>query len=67
MFQDIYSYFLLIYKNLLPAGMLTLLSSEFPLWNKASANKSIKQLHRLWQEKQNHKKGNSQTFSDRYI
>lgn len=42
MFQEIYSYFPLIYRNLLTAGMLTLLSSEFPLCNKACVNSLLK-------------------------
>lgn len=39
MFQEIYSYFPLMYRNVLPAGLLTMSSSEVSLCNKAHVNR----------------------------
>lgn len=39
MFQKVYSYFPLIYRNLFPAGTLTMLSLEFSLCKKAHVNR----------------------------
>lgn len=64
MFQEVYSYFPLMYRNVLPAGMLTMLSPEFSLCKKAHVNRLQKYKTIVQKEKQNPRKGKTQASSE---